>query len=79
MEALQVANQFWKAECRDDELIRLRKQKHAAQSQVCRLKKKIKEQDIARGLLTLAYIATCHSNDILHSRIRRYVQDLDEL
>ena len=73
-----MANQFWKAECRDDELNRLRKQKHAAQSQVCRLKKKIRELNIAKGLLTLTYIATYQANDVLHQRIRQYVQATDE-
>jgi len=79
MDALVITNKFWNTECRDDELQRLKRQKHAAQSQVCRLKKKIRELELARGLLTLVYIATCQSNTVLHERIRQYVQDLDEL
>ena len=73
MDALVIASKFWHTECTDDQLQRLKRQKHAAQSQVCRLKKKIRELDIAKGLLTLTYIATYQANDVLHERIRRYV------
>ena len=79
MEGLRLANQFWKHECRDDELTRLKKQKHAAHSQVHRLKRRIKELELARHLITVVYLATSHSNDVLRERIRQFLADLDQI
>ena len=79
MDGLQLANQFWKHECRDDELTRLKKQKHAAHSQVHRLKRRIKELELARHLITVVYLATSHSNDVLRERITKFLADLDEI
>ena len=79
MDALQLANQFWKNECRDEEMQRLKKQKHAAHSHVHRLQRKIKELELARGLITVVYLATSHSNDVLRANIRHFLEDLDKL
>ena len=79
MDGLQLANQFWQSECRDGELTRLKKQKHAAHSQVNRLKRRIKELELARHLITVVYLATAHSNDVLRERIRQFLADLDQI
>ena len=79
MDGLQCVNKYWSIECRDDELKRLRKQKHAAHSQVCRLKRQLREMEIGKRLLLVAFMATGHANAILHERIERYVSDLDDL
>ena len=79
MDALVIANKFWNTECRDDELQRLKRQKHAAHNQVYRLRLKMREMEIARRLLVVAYLATSHANSVLHERIERYVKEVDEL
>ena len=79
MDALQCVNKFWRAECRDDELQRMRRQKHAAHVQVCRLKKQLKEKELERGLLLVVYLATSRHNEILQSAIRKYVENPEDL
>ena len=79
MDGLQCANKYWSIECRDKELQQLRKQKHAAHSQVYRLKLKIQEMQLAKRLLLLAYLASSHENERLRQQIRTYAQDLDYL
>ena len=79
MDALVIANKFWSIECRDDELQRLKRQKHTAHNQVYRLRLKMREMEIARRLLIVAYMATSHANSVLHERIERYVKEVDEL
>ena len=79
MDALMIANKFWNTECRDDELQRLKRQKHAAHNQVYRLRLKMRKMEIARRLLVVAYLATSHANSVLHERIERYVKEVDEL
>ena len=79
MDALVITNKFWNTECRDDELQRLKRQKHAAHNQVYRLRLKMREMEIARRLLIVAYMATSHANLVLHERIERYVKEVDEL
>ena len=78
-DALQVANNFWRNECRDDHLSKLRKQKHAAHVQVHRLKKKIQEKELERGLLLVVYLATSRHNEILQSAIRKYIENPEDL
>ena len=79
MNGLQLASRYWSIECRDRELQKLRKQKHAAHSQVSRLKHKIQEMQLAKRLLLLAYIASSHENERLRQQIQTYAQDLDYL
>ena len=79
MDALVITNKFWNTECRDDELQRLKRQKHAAHNQVYRLRLKMREMEIARRLPIVAYMATSHANSVLHERIERYVKEVDEL
>ena len=79
MDGLQFVNKFWQSETRDAEMQRLRKQKHAAHSNVHRLKRKIKEMEIARRLLLVAFLATANANSVLHERIERYVSDMDNV
>ena len=79
MDALQCVNKFWRAECRDDELQRTRRQKHAAHVQVCRLKKRLKEKELERGLLLVVYLATSRHNEILQQQIRNYVSNVEDL
>ena len=79
MDGLEIANRFWSNECRDKELCRLRRQKHAAHSQVYRLKHKIQEMQLAKRLLLLAYIASSHENERLRQQIRTYAQAQDYL
>lgn len=79
MDGLQLASKFWGLECRDDELTRLKKQKHAAHSHVHRLRKRVKELELARHLVTVVYLATAHSNDVLRERIRQFLADLDQI
>ena len=77
--ALQVANKFWKNECRDDKLSRMLKQKHAAHVQVYRLKKQLQEKELERGLLLVVYLATSRHNEILQSAIRKYIENPEDL
>ena len=79
MDGLQLASRYWSIECRDKELEKLRKQKHAAHSQVYRLKHKIQEMQLAKRLLLLAYLASCHENERLRQQIRTYAQAQDYL
>ena len=79
MNGLQCANKYWSIECRDKELQQLRRQKHAAHSQVYRLKLKLSEMQLAKRLLLLAYLASSHENERLRQQIRTYAQDLDYL
>ena len=79
MDALQCVNKFWRTECRDDELYRMRRQKHAAHVQVCRLKKKLREKELERGLLLVVYLATSRHNEILQQQIRNYVSNVEDL
>ena len=79
MDGLQLASRFWSIECRDKELQKLRRQKHAAHSQVFRLKQKLREAEIARALLLVAYLHTTHSNEILHGQIRKYIRDTESM
>ena len=79
MDGLQCANKYWSIECRDKELEKLRKQKHAAHSQVYRLKHKIQEMQLAKRLLLLAYLASCQENERLREQVRAYVQSQDYL
>jgi len=79
MDGLQCANKYWSLECRDRELQQLRRQKHAAHSQVYRLKHKIQEIQLAKRLLLLAYLASCHENERLREQVRAYVQSQDYL
>ena len=79
MDGLQFANKFWQSETRDIEMQRMRKQKHAAHSNVHRLKRKIREMEVARRLLLVAFLATAHANSVLHGRIEQYVIDMDNV
>ena len=65
MDGLQCANKYWSIECRDRELQKLRRQKHAAHSQVHRLKRKLSEMQLAKSLLLLVYLVASHENDRL--------------
>ena len=77
--ALQCVNKFFRVECRDDQLSRIRRQKHAAHVQVCRLRKKLKEKEFERGLLLVVYLATSRHNEILQRLIRQYVTNVEDL
>ena len=79
MNGLSIASRYWRSECRDDELQRTRRQKHAAHVQVCRLKKKLKEKELERGLLLVVYLATARHNEILLEQIGKYVRNVEEL
>ena len=79
MDALQCVNKFWRTECRDDQLSKMRRQKHAAHVQVCRLKKKLREKELERGLLLVVYLATSRHNEILQRQIRQYIDNVEDL
>ena len=73
MDGLRIASRFWSTECRDAELGQLRRQKHAAHSQVHRLKRKLGEMRLTQNLLLCIYLAASHEND----RLRQTQQDPD--
>jgi hypothetical protein len=72
-EALAIANKFWQAECRDDQFMKMKKQKKAAQSQLCTLKKQLKETELAHSMLLGVYINTVRENTLLHSSIGKFI------
>ena len=73
MNGLQCANKYWSIECRDKELQQLRRQKHAAHSQVYRLKLKLSEMQLAKSLLLLVYLVASQENDRLRHQIQTRV------
>ena len=77
MDGLQLASRYWRIECRDKELQKLRRQKHAAHSQVYRLKRQISEMQLAKSILLLVYLGTSHENDRLR-QIQTRVADSHE-
>ena len=79
MDGLQLASRYWSLECRDVQISRLQKQKRAAHTQAYRLKQKLREAEIARALLLVAYLQATHSNEILHGQIRKYVHDMESV
>ena len=78
MNGLQLTSRYWSIECRDKELQKLRKQKHAAHSQVYRLKLKLREMQLAKSLLLLVYLASSQENDRLRRQIQTRVADSHE-
>ena len=78
MDGFQCANKYWSIECRDKELQQLRRQKHAAHSQVYRLKLKLREMQLAKSLLLLIYLASSQENDRLRRQIQTQVADSHE-
>ena len=78
MDGLQCANKYWSIECRDKELQKLRRQKHAAHSQVHRLKRKLSEMQLAKSLLLLVYLVASHENDRLRRQIQTRAADSHE-
>ena len=73
MNGLQLASRYWSIECRDRELQKLRKQKHAAHSQVYRLKLKLSEMQLAKSLLLLVYLVASQENDRLRHQMQTRV------
>ena len=78
MDGLEIANRFWSSECRDKELCRLRRQKHAAHSRVYRLKHKLSEMQLAKSLLLLVYLVASQENDRLRRQIQTRIADSHE-
>jgi hypothetical protein len=73
-EALAIASKFWQAECRDDQLMKMKKQKKTAQSQLYSLKKQLKETELAHSMLLGVYINTVRENTLLHSTIGKFIE-----
>ena len=68
---------------RDDTVIKLRNQKHAAHTMCYRLRVKLRKLELSHRLLIAIYIATDYHNQILQEQIKQAAQreltDLGEL
>ena len=60
-------------ETRDETYLRLRKQKHAAHAQSSRLRKHLRESELALRLVSAACIATQRHNRLLAAQIQEMV------
>ena len=62
-------------ETRDDTVTRLRKRIHAADTRIYRLRKKLKEMELANRLLAAVWIATKHQNEAIQAQVHRFVEE----
>ena len=77
--ALSIACKHMNTDCRDDTYSKLRKQKHAAHSQNCRLKKKLAMLELANKLLTICWIRIVRENQSIRNQIEEYVEQARQI
>lgn len=80
MDALELTCTYLRDTCRDAEMLRLRKQKHAAHNTCCRLRKKLRSLELTHRLL-MAMLASSerHRRDIQQSVASQIQQELNDL
>ena len=65
-------------EARDETVLRLRRQKHAAHARTYRLMAKVKELELANRLLAACWASASRHNDILNGRIAEIVKQAQQ-
>ena len=72
---LTVVCKHLRSETLDETVNRLSKQKHAAHTQTCRLRKKTRELQLAVHLLSAMWLNVERQNTALRQQMQQYVQE----
>ena len=73
---LAIACKYLNLECREPEINKLHKQKHAAHSTCYRLRKKLEAISLANKILTICFIKLKNENETLKSTIIEHLTQL---
>ena len=76
---LTIVCKHLKQETRDDIIARLRKQKQAAHASNARLRKKVRELELAVRLVSAVWVAVEQHNDILNRRVNEIIGQATEI
>ena len=68
-------NKHLRNECRDDDIMRLKRQKHAAHASNSRLRWKIRQLELTNRLLMAVYVTTERHNHILQMEITKFAKE----
>ena len=75
---LSIACKHLNLECREPEINKLHKQKHATHAKCHRLRKKVDTMSVANKLLTICFIKLTHENEILKDNIIKHMAEIQE-